>query len=85
MCLQVRFVVRMHFNEQIFIFRVDGLMLYFVLGPRDIISQIEDIGFEAILFKRDRHSGQDYLNQREEIKKWRNSFLVTFSFCTSLT
>ena len=70
----MRFVVGMHFYEQRFI----AQMLYLVLGPRDIISLIEDIGFEAVLFKRDLHSGQDYLNQREEIKKWRNSFLVTF-------
>jgi hypothetical protein len=41
---------------------------------------VEGIGFEASLFKRDFQNGADYLNQREEIKKWRNSFLVRIFF-----
>ena len=54
-------------------------------GPRDIIAIIEGIGFEAALFKRDFQNGADYLNQREEIKKWRNSFLVrTENICLFL-
>jgi hypothetical protein len=56
-----------------------------VAGPRDIIAIVEGIGFDASLFKRDLQSGSDYLNQREEIRKWRNSFLVGqpfhFQFC----
>lgn len=51
-----------------------------VLGPRDIIAIVEGVGFEAKLFKRDFHNGADYLSQREEITKWRNSFLVSLIF-----
>ena len=47
------------------------------VGPRDIISIVEGAGFEASIFKRDLQGAGDYLSQREEIKKWRNSFFVS--------
>ena len=54
-------------------------LIYFfsALGPRDIISIVEGAGFEASIFKRDLQGAGDYLSQREEIKKWRNSFFVS--------
>lgn len=47
-------------------------------GARDIIESIKRLGFEAELFTRDGNA--DYLQQKEEIRKWRNSFLVSLAF-----
>nr|XP_023018681.1 copper-transporting ATPase 1 isoform X1 [Leptinotarsa decemlineata] len=47
-------------------------------GPRDIIEAIRALGFEAKLFSRD--SGNDYLEQKEEIKRWKRSFLFSLAF-----
>ncbi|KAL3272236.1 hypothetical protein HHI36_022719 [Cryptolaemus montrouzieri] len=49
-----------------------------VTGPRDIIKAIEDLGFTVAVFNKDR--GGDYLQQKEEIRKWRNAFLVSLIF-----
>lgn len=48
-----------------------------ISGPRDIISAIESIGFSASVFKRDFQSNADYLSQKDEIEKWRASFIVS--------
>ncbi|KAK9892530.1 hypothetical protein WA026_020515 [Henosepilachna vigintioctopunctata] len=47
-------------------------------GPRNIIDEIEKIGFAAQLFNKEH--GNDYLQQKEEIRRWRNSFLVSLIF-----
>lgn len=49
-----------------------------VVGPRNIIEAIENLGFGAKLFQRD--DGGDYLRQREEISRWRRAFLVSLAF-----
>ncbi|XP_076467909.1 copper-transporting ATPase 1-like isoform X2 [Babylonia areolata] len=50
-----------------------------VCGPRDIISAIKDIGFEAHLLTDDDKKAARY-DHREDIKRWRNSFLVSLIF-----
>ncbi|XP_041050826.1 copper-transporting ATPase 1-like isoform X1 [Carcharodon carcharias] len=49
------------------------------IGPRDVIKCIEDLGFEASLVKRDRSAS--HLDHREEIRRWRRSFLISLFFC----
>lgn len=49
-----------------------------VTGPRTIIEAIQNLGFEAKLFSRE--TGSDYLQQKEEIKKWKRSFLFSLAF-----
>ncbi|XP_014901034.1 copper-transporting ATPase 1 [Poecilia latipinna] len=50
-----------------------------VIGPRDIIKLIENMGFEASLVKRDRTAS--HLDHSKEIRQWRKSFLVSLVFC----
>ncbi|XP_041653047.1 copper-transporting ATPase 1 [Cheilinus undulatus] len=50
-----------------------------VIGPRDIIKLIENLGFEATLVKRDRTAS--HLDHSKEIRQWRKSFLVSLIFC----
>lgn len=50
-----------------------------VIGPRDIIKLIENLGFEASLVKRDRTAS--HLDHSKEIRQWRKSFLVSLVFC----
>lgn len=50
-----------------------------IIGPRDIIKLIEDLGFEASLVKRDRTAS--HLDHSKEIRQWRKSFLVSLIFC----
>ncbi|XP_061478343.1 copper-transporting ATPase 2 isoform X2 [Rhineura floridana] len=49
-----------------------------VVGPRDIINVIEGIGFQASLAKRDPKDHN--LDHKEEIQKWRKSFLYSLLF-----
>lgn len=51
-----------------------------VTGPRSIIESIKELGFEAQLFVRDNASGGDYLHHKEEIRKWKRSFLFSLTF-----
>nr|CAI5868018.1 unnamed protein product [Callosobruchus analis] len=48
-------------------------------GPRHIIEAIKRLGFDAELFTRDG-GGADYLQQKEEIRKWKRSFLFSLAF-----
>ncbi|XP_072294966.1 copper-transporting ATPase 1 [Eucyclogobius newberryi] len=50
-----------------------------IMGPRDIIKHIENLGFEASLVKRDRNAS--HLDHSKEIKQWRKSFFVSLFFC----
>uniref|UniRef100_W5LI21 P-type Cu(+) transporter n=1 Tax=Astyanax mexicanus TaxID=7994 RepID=W5LI21_ASTMX len=50
-----------------------------VTGPRDIIRLIENLGFEALLVKKDR-SGS-HLDHSIEIQQWKKSFLISLVFC----
>lgn len=50
-----------------------------IMGPRDIIKHIENLGFEASLVKKDRTAS--HLDHSKEIRQWRKSFLVSLFFC----
>ncbi|XP_053734827.1 copper-transporting ATPase 1 [Synchiropus splendidus] len=50
-----------------------------IMGPRDIIKLIENLGFEPSLVKRDRTAS--HLDHSKEIRQWRKSFLVSLVFC----
>nr|XP_061786431.1 copper-transporting ATPase 1-like [Nerophis lumbriciformis] len=50
-----------------------------IIGPRDIVKQIGNMGFEASLVKRDRTAS--HLDHSKEIRQWRKSFLVSLIFC----
>uniref|UniRef100_A0A8D0H821 Copper-transporting ATPase 1 n=1 Tax=Sphenodon punctatus TaxID=8508 RepID=A0A8D0H821_SPHPU len=50
-----------------------------IVGPRDIIQVIEDLGFNTSLVKKDRSAS--HLDQRQEIRQWKRSFLVSLIFC----
>ncbi|XP_055015256.1 copper-transporting ATPase 1 isoform X2 [Boleophthalmus pectinirostris] len=50
-----------------------------IMGPRDIIKHIENLGFEASLVKKDRTAS--HLDHSKEIKQWRKSFIVSLFFC----
>ncbi|KAK1127732.1 hypothetical protein K0M31_003221 [Melipona bicolor] len=50
------------------------------IGIRDIIDCINKLGFTAMLFSNKDKENRDYLDQREEISKWRTAFLVSLIF-----
>ncbi|XP_024139715.1 copper-transporting ATPase 1 isoform X2 [Oryzias melastigma] len=50
-----------------------------ILGPRDIIKLIENLGFKASFVKKDRSAS--HLDHSKEIRQWRKSFLVSLVFC----
>ncbi|XP_034037135.1 copper-transporting ATPase 1 [Thalassophryne amazonica] len=50
-----------------------------IIGPRDIIKLIENLGFEASLAKKDRSAS--HLDHSKEIQQWKKSFLVSLVFC----
>ena len=48
-------------------------------GPRDIVKLVNGLGFTAsIVTKEDRFDG--FLDHQTEIRKWRNSFLISLIF-----
>ncbi|XP_060682161.1 copper-transporting ATPase 2-like [Hemiscyllium ocellatum] len=49
-----------------------------LLGPRDVIRMIEELGFGASLVKRD--TAVHNLDHKEEIKQWKRSFLFSLLF-----
>jgi len=48
------------------------------LGPRDVVEAINNLGFTATLATSS--DKPDYLEHREEIRKWRSSFLISLVF-----
>lgn len=48
-------------------------------GPREILDRIHALGFQACPFT-DHRMDASYLSQKEEVKKWRNSFLFSLVF-----
>lgn len=49
-------------------------------GVRDIIERINKIGFTASLFNNKGKDNRNYLNQQEDIRKWRSAFLISLVF-----
>uniref|UniRef100_T1JC88 P-type Cu(+) transporter n=1 Tax=Strigamia maritima TaxID=126957 RepID=T1JC88_STRMM len=50
-----------------------------IIGPRDLLKAVNDLGFEASLLT-DHSKGSAFLDQKEEIAKWRHSFLINLIF-----
>lgn len=50
-----------------------------ITGPRDIIDAINNLGFDASLYNSGASRG-NYLDHRKEIRKWRNSFIISLLF-----
>ncbi|XP_069842350.1 copper-transporting ATPase 1 isoform X2 [Dendropsophus ebraccatus] len=50
-----------------------------IIGPRDLMKIINDLGFSTSLVKKDR-SGS-HLDHRTEIQRWKRSFLISLIFC----
>ncbi|XP_066496377.1 copper-transporting ATPase 1 isoform X3 [Tiliqua scincoides] len=50
-----------------------------VVGPRDVIRIIENLGFNTELVKKDRSAS--HLDHKQEIRQWRRSFLISLIFC----
>ncbi|XP_067404349.1 copper-transporting ATPase 1 [Emydura macquarii macquarii] len=50
-----------------------------IVGPRDIIRTLEDLGFDTSLVKKDRSAS--HLDHKQEIRQWKRSFLVSLFFC----
>ncbi|XP_061454900.1 copper-transporting ATPase 1 isoform X2 [Rhineura floridana] len=50
-----------------------------IVGPRNIIRIIENLGFTADLVKKDRSAS--HLDHKQEIRQWKRSFLVSLIFC----
>lgn len=54
-------------------------------GARDICEAIEKLGFEARpIGSRDKDLQQRYLQQKDEINKWRNAFYISMVSATFL-
>ncbi|XP_074133244.1 copper-transporting ATPase 1 [Sminthopsis crassicaudata] len=50
-----------------------------IIGPRDVIGAIQNLGFEASLVKKDRSAS--HLDHKREIQQWKRAFLVSLFFC----
>ncbi|NXX56069.1 ATP7A ATPase, partial [Scopus umbretta] len=50
-----------------------------VIGPRDVMQVIKDLGFTTSLVKKDRSAS--HLDHKQEIRQWKRSFVVSLVFC----
>ncbi|KAF9435894.1 hypothetical protein BGZ76_005311 [Entomortierella beljakovae] len=51
-----------------------------VLGVRDIVERIEDMGFDALLAERNNNAQLESLGRTKEVAEWRKALLISFSF-----
>uniref|UniRef100_A0A8D9A569 P-type Cu(+) transporter n=1 Tax=Cacopsylla melanoneura TaxID=428564 RepID=A0A8D9A569_9HEMI len=51
-----------------------------VTGPRNVMECIEKLGFTTALLNSKDKDSRAYLDQRDEIRKWRNAFLISLLF-----
>ncbi|XP_043463393.1 copper-transporting ATPase 1 isoform X3 [Leptopilina heterotoma] len=50
------------------------------IGVRDILECINKLGFNANLLSNKQNENRGYLNQKEEIQKWKSAFLISLIF-----
>ncbi|KAG0204606.1 hypothetical protein BGX28_003512 [Mortierella sp. GBA30] len=51
-----------------------------VLGVRDIVERIEDMGFDALLAERSHNAQLESLGRTKEIAEWRKALITSFTF-----
>ncbi|KAF9096980.1 hypothetical protein BGX23_010023 [Mortierella sp. AD031] len=51
-----------------------------VLGARDIVERIEDMGFDALLSGRSQTAQIESLGRKKEVAEWRKALIVSFTF-----
>jgi copper ion binding protein len=49
-----------------------------IIGPRDIVEAVNNMGFTANIVGKDTKS--NYLDHKEDIRKWRSSFFISLVF-----
>ncbi|XP_053328970.1 copper-transporting ATPase 1 [Spea bombifrons] len=50
-----------------------------IIGPRDLMKIINNLGFSTSLVKKDRSAS--HLDHKTEIQRWKRSFLISLIFC----